>query len=117
MKSPNKPLFIPAGVNITERHVDCNYFATMNPEEIERRWNSDEGTELFNKISNAGFSREAIETRMGKFYGKIDLRGFNFSNQKIPYHNFADCDLFRANFENADCGYSDFSDSGYQKRT
>lgn len=107
----SKTYFIPPGTNITQEHIDINHFATMSPDLIVERWKSDIGKEIASRIIDVNFNKIEIEKIVGKFYGQLDLRGFNFSNKNISHLNLTNCDFFRADFYKADCSYSDFSNS------
>lgn len=73
--------------------------ARMSREEIKSRWSSDEGRKLLKELRDGCFARGSIEDHIGKFAGRIDLRGIPLQGLNLSGKNLSDADLFLANLE------------------
>jgi hypothetical protein len=117
-------LFIEPGDRVDHQHKDVRRFATASKEDLRRRWNSEKGKELLNKLSASGFDRKVLEGSTGRLYENYDLRGIPLRGRdlsKTDFHNvdffaadlrdtkFVGSNLTNAHFSEADIRGADFS--------
>ncbi len=97
-----KNFFIRPTVDLTVGHQDLAWAATLDRRNIVERWHSESGRSILSKWKSDHFSRQMLDSLIGKYYGQTDLRGINLSNEEIQDVDLSNCDLFASDLKNTD---------------
>ena len=104
-------LFIDAGENISESHPDVLKHAKATKCELKGRWDTPRGRAIIQELESCGFSREATSKKVGRFYGKLDLRGIDLSKRDLSGADLSEIDFFSARLEGANLSGSNLNGS------
>lgn len=87
---------IPAGRNLDSDHPDISAYANATPEELRTRWTSENGRAFVTDWASASYDRSFLESNVGRFFGKVDLRGIDLAGKNLARKDLSGCDLFAA---------------------
>lgn len=104
-------LIIGSGVDISRDHGDYPWMARLSREEIVSRWESDYGKQIISRWRGNNYSRETLDTLVGRFNGKTDIRGIQITYEKLENIDLSDCDMFSANLSSSTFKFCNLSES------
>lgn len=104
--------FISSGRNIVlgSGH-DWHHFANLDRETIRGRWLTPTGKGILQSLKAAGFTKQAIDSQVGKFADKYDLRGIPLAGERLTKLNLTNIDFFHADLSGADFSSCDLRGS------
>jgi len=107
-------LFVRSGEDIQNNDIDkidWNTIASLSKQQIRDRWKTPEGISILTTWKNNKFDRSLLDTLVGRFGGRFDLRGIDLSNLDLSNKNISYIDFFSSNLENSNFTYADLSES------
>lgn len=107
-------LFVKTGEDIQNNDIDkidWNTIASLSRQQVRDRWKTAEGIMIVTTWKNNKFDRNVLDTLVGKFDGRYDLRGIDLSNLDLSSKNVSYIDFFFSNLENTNFSYGDLSES------
>ncbi len=110
MSSINEHLFILANVDIKEGD-DLSIIVNLKKNELKSRWETEYGKNILTKWRSSGYKRSVINSLVGSFYGRLDLRGIDLCKVKISNQQLNLIDFYSASFEGAELFDVDLSHS------
>lgn len=98
---PNESLFIPAGHDLQKGDERIETYVTVPKDQLCQRWKSKKGQHILQEWKESHFSREKLESLVGKFYGQIDLRGIPLTEEDLEKATLHNIDFFAADLRGA----------------
>ena len=93
--------FINPGTDISGSHPEYSRFSNLSKAELQGRWKTSRGQQILQAFLSSHSSVATIDSVVGRFNGKLDLRGVPLQGQDLSKRDFSDCDLFSADLRNA----------------
>lgn len=97
-------------VNIRESR-EWMHFANLSKRRLRERWNEGQGRGILNALLSGGFSRTEMEHLIGRFGGKLDLRGVPLAKIHLTSKDLKNVDLYASDLSCADLSKSDLTAS------
>lgn len=92
---------VPPGEDVDAQHSSVATHASASKEDLQARWMSPEGVRIVETWAAGNFNRSYLESKIGRFFGKIDLRGVNLSAKNLSNVDLGGCDFYGAVFRKA----------------
>ena len=73
-------LFISPGIILHENDAELSGFLNKTKVELAERWETEEGKDILRVWKENHYSRDGLDSLMGRYYGQTDLRGVDLSN-------------------------------------
>jgi uncharacterized protein YjbI with pentapeptide repeats len=104
-------LFINAGANIEKNDADLMTIVNLPRHVLKTRWTSQSGIFILTTWKANRFDRATLEGLVGKFYGRIDLRGITLSSENLAGVDLSKIDFYAANLSNSNFTGGQLTDS------
>lgn len=104
-------LIIPAGVDVSADHADLDAHIRADKAALRQRWYSDEGKRILAAWRNSGYDRERLDSLVGRFYGKPDLRGVPLAGANLERADLRGIELYGADLSGANLTAAKLDDS------
>ncbi len=94
--------FIDPDLNVDIGPSDAwRYQANLSKADLRSRWNTPRGRDIQVTWEANAFSRSIIERKVGRFAGRIDLRGIILREKNLSRADLSNVDFFSADLEGA----------------
>jgi len=107
--------FIRPGVDILQGDPDYATVSGLSKEELRRRWTSSEGAAILVTWITNNFDRQVLDSLVGKFYGRTDLRGVPLTRLRISNVDLSSVDFYGAVLEGTIFNYVNFTNSYFSE--
>lgn len=115
MNSLPQDFFIRPGVDILQGDPDYATVSGLSKEELRRRWTSSEGAAILVTWITNNFDRQVLDSLVGKFYGRTDLRGVPLTRLRISNVDLSSVDFYGAVLEGTIFNYVNFTNSYFSE--
>ena len=85
---------IAGGVDVNASHPEASTYTSASIFNLRARWGTSQGRAFLEFWEAASFDRRLLEASVGRFFGKIDLRGIDLSGKNLTKCDLSDCDLY-----------------------
>jgi len=107
----SQEFFVEPGQNVQKTDSDYVTLARLPFQQLIDRWQTPKGSSILNTLKTNKFARQVLESHVGKFYGKYDLRGIPLAKENLSSVDLSDVDFYRANLDGASLTYADLTGS------
>jgi uncharacterized protein YjbI with pentapeptide repeats len=107
----NHDLFINPGNNLEEGSSELNTVLNLSKSALKDRWESQTGKYILNRWKANNFDRPVLEGMVGKYYGRVDIRGVRLVGENLSGVNLNKIDFYGANLEDSVFSGADLTNS------
>ncbi|MBW4441870.1 MAG: pentapeptide repeat-containing protein [Plectolyngbya sp. WJT66-NPBG17] len=100
--SVTQNFFVIPGVNVHQGDPDYSLLVNLSEKQLKQRWDTPEGQNILARWKSSGFSRDALDSLVGKIYDRTDLRGVSLIGEKLNGVDLSKIDFYKASLKDSD---------------